>query len=196
MLEIVGRTLQAAVSLIDVRAKLLLHDAEQAAAALLWKAAAGACLGLAALVGIAAGAIALAPVWGWPAVLGAGAGVLALVGLVAWAVAASVQKPKSDPIAEDLELQAARWRAVLQPPEVKVLTSPPAGASSAPVDDPLKALHQLIKDPMVIASAIFAVTAVLGPMRAIRTAARVAAAASAARQVAKAVRESPLGTRL
>lgn len=200
MLEVIGQTLQATVSLLDVRAKLLLRHTERAAVALLWKAAAAVCIGVAVLIGLAAGAIAAAPVWGWPAVLGVGAGTVAIAGLIAWSVGASKEKPVPDPETQELEREAAHWQAVIHPPkpakeETRAGGNHHAASSSTAspfgrVEEVLKSLQESAKDPMVVASAAFAVAAIMGPLRALRTAAKVAAAASAARSVARAVRET------
>jgi len=195
MLEIVGQTLQAAVSLLDVRSKLLLRHAERAAAALLWKAAGGACLGLGVLVGLSAAAIAAAPHWGWPTVLGLIAAVFFVGGFVAWGIAASRLRPRPDPEAEELERQAEHWASVLSPPKPKTdrsesSSASPARSSLGRVDAALRSLQRSAKDPVTVASAAFAAAAVLGPFRALRAAAKIAAAASAARSVARAVRDT------
>jgi hypothetical protein len=201
MLEAIGQTLHAAVSLLDVRAKLLLRSAERAAAAMLWRAASGVCLGAAVLVGLIAGAIALAPVWGWPAVLGALAGVLALGGLAAWGVSASMLRPGAeDAESKELERDAVYWSDALHPPKIAQDVDAAGGhahsnGACGRFNDVVKSLQKSAKDPVVVASAAFAIAAVMGPLRALRTATKVAAAASAAKSVARAVRETTGGHR-
>lgn len=182
------------MSLLDVRARIVLKHAERAAAAVVWKVAGAACFGVAAAVGLAAAAVGLAPEWGWPAVLGAIAALFAVVGAVAWAISASLRTPKApaDPAVESLENEAAYWGRVLSPPP-EVKEAKRTAVHGPTVEHAVESLQKMLKDPVMIASAAFAVAAILGPFRALRTAAKVAAAASAVRQVARTVRDSGVG---
>jgi hypothetical protein len=191
MFESVGRTLHAAVNLLEVRARIVLKRAERVAAAAVWRVAGIASLGLAAMVGLSAAAIALAPEWGWPAVLAAIAAVFAIVGAGAWGISASLRRPEAvaDPAVEALENEAAYWGRVLSPPP-EVKEAQRATAHRPSVEHGVESLEKMLKDPAMIASAVFAVAAILGPFRALRTAAKVAAATSAVRKVARTLKDS------
>ncbi len=184
MLEYLGRMIDAASALLQARAALIICDLREAGRIAAAKAVGIVVAVVGSMLLTAAAAIVLAERVGWAASLAILGGVLVIAGVVVLVVF------KSN--ARSLEAKrAAAEREVERTTELLKSSGNPQPGPAPAAGEPSKSaasgfVESLLHDGELLASGLFAVGAILGPMRSIRVISALASGAGIVASAAKA----------